>query len=249
MDLRTLPPGAAPTPSPVGQVPWGPRAVAQGLGAFIVVFFASVLTIGVVLALEDSSGEAEISTGLIVATTVLLQTGTLAVAAYFGPWRARVSFAALGFRRLPRPALARWTAVALGASLTVSVGYVWLTEALAPGLAPPDLAGDLGLGDGTSPAMLVLAYIVVGLGAPLTEEVFARGFVFAGLMARWGAWPAILVSAALFGAAHLSLGLLIPAFLSGAVFAWVYWRSGSIWPVVSAHVIQNTLAFSAMVLA
>ena len=33
-----------------------------------------------------------------------------------------------------------------------------------------------------------------------------------------------------------------PAFVSGFVFAWVYWRTGSLWPVVLAHVARNAVA-------
>lgn len=251
MDLRTLPPGAAPTPSPVGQVPWGPRGVALGIAAFAGVFIAAIAFLAVGLIVEDPAGtsDLELSTGLIVATTLLLQAGTLAVAIFFGPWQTRAPISLLGFRPLPRGSLMRWAAVALGASLTVSVGWVWFAETFAPGLAPPELSDDLGLGTDAAPVMLIFAYIVVGLGAPLAEEVFDRGFVFAGLIARWGVWPAILGSASVFAVAHLSPGLMVPAFLSGVIFAWVYWRSGSLWTVIVAHVAQNSLAFAGMVLA
>jgi uncharacterized protein len=90
-------------------------------------------------------------------------------------------------------------------------------------------------------------FISVVLVAPFAEETFFRGFVFAGLRTRYR-WPwAAAISAALFAAAHAEITFFIPAFLLGYLFAYLYQRSGSIWPGMILHVIVNglglTLAF------
>ncbi len=51
-------------------------------------------------------------------------------------------------------------------------------------------------------------------------------------------------SSALFGLAHLDPALIGPAFVSGFVFAWAYWRTGFLWPVVLAHVARNAVALA-----
>jgi hypothetical protein len=51
-----------------------------------------------------------------------------------------------------------------------------------------------------------------------------------------------------FSVAHLTPWLILPAFASGIIFAWVYWRSGSIWPIITAHLAQNSLALAGAVL-
>ncbi len=81
--------------------------------------------------------------------------------------------------------------------------------------------------------------------APLVEEIFFRGFVFAGLRQRYGWQKAALISSALFALVHLQLAALIPIFILGCIFAYLYQRSGSIWPAVLMHIASNALALGA----
>jgi membrane protease YdiL (CAAX protease family) len=89
-----------------------------------------------------------------------------------------------------------------------------------------------------------LAFLIIVLAGPASEEVFFRGFVFAGLVRRFGAPVAMVMSAVVFAAAHLDVGLLGPAFLAGIAFAYVYWRTGTLWAVILAHTAQNAIAFA-----
>ncbi len=246
MDLRTV--------SPVGDtksggVPWGPHTVAIGIIAFVGVFVASGVLLAVIAVASGAVSEVEFSATALLTATLVLQLGTLGVAYYFGPYRHGVTWTALGFRWLSRGRLVAWAAIALFGGILTGLIYITLTEAIAPALSPPDLSDDLGLGGDAPLATLLYAWVTVGVVAPIVEEAFDRGFVFGGLAAHWGPWPAILVSAAVFSVAHLTPGLMLPAFVTGVIFAWVYWRSGSIWPVVTAHMTQNSLAFIGSVLA
>lgn len=49
---------------------------------------------------------------------------------------------------------------------------------------------------------LPLLIFVVVVIAPLTEEVVFRGFMYRGLADRWGAAPAVLITAGLWALAH-----------------------------------------------
>src|SRR5574341_2492910 len=70
------------------------------------------------------------------------------------------------------------------------------------------------------------------LVAPLVEEIFFRGFVFGGLCGRYGWRRAALVSAALFAVIHFTPTAILPIFLLGCIFAYLYRRSGSLWPEI-----------------
>ncbi|MCL7452493.1 MAG: CPBP family intramembrane metalloprotease [Anaerolineae bacterium] len=85
--------------------------------------------------------------------------------------------------------------------------------------------------------------------APLVEELFFRGFVFAGLRGRYGWRTAALISAGLFAVVHLQPTAILPIFVLGLIFAYLYERSGSIWPAVLMHVSSNALALGAAYLA
>jgi membrane protease YdiL (CAAX protease family) len=50
----------------------------------------------------------------------------------------------------------------------------------------------------------------------------------------------MLLSSAIFAAAHLDLASLIPTFILGNLLAYLYHRSNSVWPGVVLHVLVNT---------
>lgn len=87
------------------------------------------------------------------------------------------------------------------------------------------------------------------LVAPLSEEVFFRGFLFGGLLHRMRFWPAALLSAFLFALAHGDVGSFVVLFVFGLVLALVRWRVGSIWPGIAIHAANNATAAVAIVLA
>jgi hypothetical protein len=72
--------------------------------------------------------------------------------------------------------------------------------------------------------------------------VFFRGFVFAGLRQRHGWKKATLISSALFAVIHVTPTAMIPVFILGFIFAYLYHRSHSLWPAVLMHVSTNALA-------
>ena len=87
-----------------------------------------------------------------------------------------------------------------------------------------------------SPLWFILAAVIV---APFVEEMFFRGFLFQGFRQRYGWIPAALLSSAIFAAADLDPVSLIPTFILGVVFSYVYHRSNSIWPGIILHFSVN----------
>jgi len=82
-------------------------------------------------------------------------------------------------------------------------------------------------------------FIVGAVFAPLVEEIFFRGFLFQGFRERYGWQAGMLLSSAIFAAAHLDLVALIPTFILGNVLAYVYHRSNSVWPGIILHFLVN----------
>ena len=91
------------------------------------------------------------------------------------------------------------------------------------------------------PVLLLIGGAII---APIVEEVFFRGFIFAGLQQRWP-WPiAGAVSALFFAIAHVVPTSFLPIFILGFIFSYLYYRSGSIWPGILMHMLTNTVALS-----
>ena len=93
------------------------------------------------------------------------------------------------------------------------------------------------------PLTLSIAAAATVVGAPISEELFFRGFVFAGLL-RWGFWPAASVSAMAFSVIHLDPGSLVPFFILGALMAWLFYRRGSLWDAILFHFLFNFTSFT-----
>ena len=96
--------------------------------------------------------------------------------------------------------------------------------------------------------VLVLVPLLASIvAAPVAEEIFFRGFLFGGLRRGLPFVAAALVSAVIFGAFHYtgphSLTVLPQLAFLGLVLAWIYERSGSIYPTIALHVLNNALAF------
>jgi membrane protease YdiL (CAAX protease family) len=101
------------------------------------------------------------------------------------------------------------------------------------------------LGADKSTVALVAAAVFVCVIAPIAEEFFFRGFLFE-VLRRWrGPWIAAVIVGLLFGLAHTgsaSSQYLIPLGLLGFVLCLVRWRTGSLYPCIALHSLNNSLA-------
>lgn len=87
-------------------------------------------------------------------------------------------------------------------------------------------------------------YFVVGLMAPLVEELVFRGAILRALL-RWKSnpWIGIVISAIMFSAIHMNPAQMPHAFLIGILLGWMYYRTDSIVPGVVYHWVNNTIAY------
>lgn len=134
-----------------------------------------------------------------------------------------------------------------------SLGLVVGTIVLAVGLEPLLHAGEE---QGFAPEewqpehaeVFVANALVTSLLAPFAEELFFRG-LGVRVLAGFGAWTAIAVSAVVFGLVHGLLVALPTLVLFGAGLAWLRFRSRSLWPCVAAHVGYNGLGILLLILS
>lgn len=219
-------------------------------------------------------GPSTAALGVLVAAFVMI-TGTIVVAA-FDPdlestaareaAQAVVAIAlfgtAVGFALARHGARLRSALTALGmrgSPLGATIGlailawgiYLLSALVLTPLLQPEqeDIAVELGTDFGSAWSILTAGLLIV-VAAPISEEVFFRGFMFGALRNSLPLWTAALISALVWGALHLSggnLGVAIQLSLFGIVLAWLYERSGSLWSPILAHTINNAIAFTVLV--
>lgn len=222
-----------------GWVTWSARDVVKGLfaGLLIGLLFAPAL----VLPFDSDLS----SDGALLAAQGLLGT-TLIVVAIAGAtnWSFRGIRAAL--RRLGvrsfSPSGIGWMFAMLGAYYVFAV----LFTALIVEPEQEDIGEQLGIGDENIAVAVLAVVLIVGL-APVAEELFFRGFVYGGLRTKFSFWPAVIIAGLIFGSIHAPTGIttVIPLAVLGGGFCWLYEKTGSIWPCVIAHMINNGIAVAA----
>jgi membrane protease YdiL (CAAX protease family) len=156
------------------------------------------------------------------------------------------------FRPLARPlqllGMRRFRLSAIWIMLGTLVAYYIAAGLFASLVLKPDqedVGGELGVGN-PSIVIAVAAVLMIAVLAPVAEELFFRGFLFAGLRTRWSLWPAAITSGLIFGLVHAPTGIttVVPLAALGFALCWLYDRTGSLWPCVIAHMINNGLALA-----
>jgi membrane protease YdiL (CAAX protease family) len=90
--------------------------------------------------------------------------------------------------------------------------------------------------------LLWAAFIIV---APLSEEVFFRGFLFKGIeYSRLGRAGAIIITSLVWSLMHIQYDVygIISLFVGGVLLAFARLRSNSIYPPIAMHILQNLIA-------
>jgi membrane protease YdiL (CAAX protease family) len=137
-----------------------------------------------------------------------------------------------------RPAIG-WTLVSWFAFFAFAT--VW---GLALGITEQDdLPDELGV-DGST-AALVAVSLLVCVVAPISEELFFRGFCFTALRRALGMLPAAALTGIIFGAIHLGgtdIEFIVPLMVFGFLLCLLYVWTDSLLPCIVLHALNNALA-------
>jgi membrane protease YdiL (CAAX protease family) len=225
-------------------LPWRWWALPAGIGLGLVLGSVADLIVSIIGAANGAS-TSHPPPAVNIAGDIVFDLGFVAAAIYIasllGPLRPRE----FGFRRasltrvlwmLPAAALVYFIATAVYASLLGLHGSEQLPS---------------GLGSTSDTAAMVGVGVFVTVIAPICEEFFFRGFIFGLLRSwlvgrAWGPWVAAIVTGLLFGAAHsgsAAAKYLLPLAFLGFLLCLLRWKTGSLYPGMALHSINNSLAF------
>ena len=227
-----------------GIPPWpgwtAPAALFAGFAAALL----CALIIGLVAALlgaDSFDGDSTPPAVSILAT--IAQDGCLIASAFF-------------FARIVAPPRPEQFGLRLPDKLKPAVGYViggyvafilfslvWLAIIGQPD-AKDTIIDDLGAKDST--VALIAVTFVVCVCAPVAEEFFFRGYFFGALRSN-GFWPAALLTGLTFGIVHVfgsPIAFIVPLATLGAGLCFIREKTGSLYPGIALHCINNTFAMS-----
>jgi membrane protease YdiL (CAAX protease family) len=93
---------------------------------------------------------------------------------------------------------------------------------------------------------VVLAVFTVVLVAPLAEEIIFRGLLHRLASSMWGAVPATIISALVFGIVHGEPWFLFGLVGVGVMLAFIYETTRSVTACWAAHAVHNAVSLWAM---
>lgn len=231
---RCFPPKAR--PGPLERPLWGGAEVLVAVG---ILFLSQVVFGRLVSGLQDS-----LAPGHLVAMQILTACAGCVIIVLWVGFSLGQPLSTFGFR----PTSWRNVAVVLVLSIPVrffigSVAHLWrtlLVQGFGVELEAQEavrvIAEEIHEGRHVSVALLIVGGMVL---APLWEEFFFRGFLFAWLERLVGFWAGALSSGLLFALVHYSLDVFVPLWILGVLLAWLYARSRSLLVPILFHLVFN----------
>jgi membrane protease YdiL (CAAX protease family) len=216
--------------------PWyAPLALLFGL-------VAAVVTGAVIVGIGHSSGASLTNPppAVLDAATAAEELGFVVSAVFFASLIARPRPAQFGLRR---------TGVFRAAAL-IAAGFICfliLTAVWASLLHASSSEAHLvkSIGGHSGSVGVLAACLVTCVIAPICEEILFRGFIFRALRNWRGAGIAAVLTGVLFGAVHVGSAPavdLVPLGMLGVILCGVYEATGSLYPCIALHALNNSVA-------
>jgi membrane protease YdiL (CAAX protease family) len=180
--------------------------------------------------------------GLELADTIVQDVVFVLTAIMFAQFGGRkVRSWQFGFRPTPVRRAAGLAALTIVAFLIFSA--IWV---VALNVKEEDTKLLNALGTNETTLLLVASALLTTVIAPICEETLFRGYIF-GALSKWKGWlPGAILTGALFGAVHAGSAPvedLVPLGVLGFALCFLYRRTGSLYPCIAVHSLNNSLAF------
>jgi membrane protease YdiL (CAAX protease family) len=228
-------PEGLPAPSPRWP-PW--TAPVSLIAGFAVALFGFIVVGGVAAATGADVDDPPPAVNIVA--TLIQDLGLVASALLFARLTSRPRPWQFGLRSTRLWPAAGWTVLAWLGFFIFSA--IWVA---ALGIEERDeLPDELGADESTVALIAVAALVTVV--APVAEEFFFRGYFFTALRNWRGPWLAAVLTGLTFGAIHAGsapVGYLVPLAAFGFALCLLYWRTGSLYPCIVLHALNNSLAF------
>ncbi|PWE17744.1 hypothetical protein DDZ18_08810 [Marinicauda salina] len=235
-------PSAAPTPCMTFRPGWrfatGAGVILTAFGLYALASFAHMRIVAGTIGMEAYLGDGE----RLPASLLVISQASKAGALLFAIWlilarRREIGWAGLGLRSV-RPG---WLAIGAGLGLVfVATGLALVKMMMAALPAWAAFSGPpFAFGDASSFAVQAGFLAMTLAVTPFAEEVFFRGFLFRWMTGHHPVWLAAVLSSIMFGAMHIVPPQAINAAVLSLALIWIFRASGSLWPAVAAHAVNN----------
>jgi uncharacterized protein len=204
------------------------------LAGLLVAVLGALLVDLPALALGVDLSAQHLPDGLQVADTAVQDAGFVLVAVFFAQLAGRrIGSWQFGLRPTPFWRAAGWVVL-------VGVGFLVFSLIWKVAVHPPEEKVLEQIGTGVLSAALICVL------APIGEEFLFRGYIFTALRNWRGPWTAAVITGLLFGLVHVGsapLLDLVPLAALGFGLCLLYRRTGSLYPCIALHSLNNSIAF------
>jgi hypothetical protein len=205
--------------------------------ALVVAVVGALLVDIPALALGVNLTAKHVPEGLQIADTAVQDAGFVLVAVFFAQLGGRTVTAwQFGLRPAPVWRAVRWI-------VWVGVGFLAFSLAWKVTVHPPEEKVLEQIGTG------VLSAALTCVVAPIGEEFLFRGYIFTALRNWRGPWTAAVITGLLFGLVHIGSAPvldLVPLAGLGFGLCLLYRRTGSLYPCIALHSLNNSIAFGGL---
>lgn len=242
--VRIDPPESDPSQSPVtGWAPW--TAPVALIGGLVLAAVGGLIVDLLALAFGVEISSSHTPAGLAIAGTFIQDVGFVLIAVYLAHRGGRV---VRSWQFGLRPPGVGWRSAAAMIVLLL-IAFVVFSVAWLVFFNPGKDKVLETLGSKESAALLVLSAGLTCVVAPIGEEFLFRGYIFTALRGWKGTIPAAVITGLLFGGVHVGSAPALdlpPLAALGFGLCLLYRYSGSLYPGVVSHCLNNCLAFAGL---
>jgi uncharacterized protein len=230
-DHPELPEGAPPR--------WPPWYAGVG---FLVALVATQIAVVIVL-LATGTTDSEDDPAFTAVATFIQGAIFIGTAVLFASFSGKPRAEQFGLRPAKFWPTVRWAAIGLASFYVLAALYGVIVQPDTEQTVAQDLGADEGM-----VGQIAAGFMIVCI-APIAEEFFFRGFFYRALRSRYSVLVAALIDGLVFGVIHWDFStasnlLIIPPLAGlGVMFCLVYERTGSLYPVIALHALNNAIAF------
>ena len=226
-------------------VPWNGwdvlKAVAFIVGLLVVVLFVFIIAlVFVIVALPEDAKDTFYTYVDAFLDYGVIYGVVLASIWFFSMRKYGASLRFLGFRRPSLSHLFLLMPLIFALDWGFEAAYTWLVSSVGTEALIPKQEYIQEMFDEAPFKPLLYSDIVVI--TPIVEEILFRGFILAGLTLALGNIRGLLISSMMFALVHIDLDVMPIIFVSGMLTAWLYMRTGSLWPPIAMHAANNMIA-------
>jgi membrane protease YdiL (CAAX protease family) len=198
------------------------------------------LAVGALVAFRLLLHPREVTTATVVALLIGQNAVLLAII-----WLVAVVYRGASLRQLGFvPASGSWYRRVVPVAIFLQIVVILTNVLISAGLEKPFENPQIPLimPDPRDWSAMIGMFIATAIVAPVVEELTIRSVLYGWLRKHMSPVIAGIISAGAFAALHGSLVLLPGTFLVGLTLAWIYERSGSIFPGMLVHGCFNAIS-------